>query len=362
MVAVARVLQNGCDVHVLACLVLLVACGDNVSPVEPWILDTVEPADGVWIRTPEFTVATGTELQDCYFFKIPDTANGADLWVDHTTLALNPGSHHMNVFRVKTIAGLDPANAMPVDMGGVEGSVIHGADDLDCWRSSNWSDWPLVANSQQAAPDAQTLDWQLPRGVAARFSPGELLMLQIHYVNATDQATPWVGRGGINLYRSKDDDTVELGTLFATQQNIRVCESSPTPRYSGACALPAGSHTIIGANGHFHSRGTQFQMWAWDGMSTTTPDSSQRFYNNVDWNEPTMATNLDVTLQQTGGVWWQCDYQWSPPEVGCDAVNAADKQGANDCCYTFGPKVETSEHCNAFVYYYPKAQGDVSCF
>ena len=32
-----------------------------------------------------------------------------------------------------------------------------------------------------------------------------------------------------------------------------------------------------------------------------------------------------------------------------------------DCCYTFGPIVEKNEHCNIFVYYYPK-QDDVNCF
>jgi hypothetical protein len=32
-----------------------------------------------------------------------------------------------------------------------------------------------------------------------------------------------------------------------------------------------------------------------------------------------------------------------------------------DCCYTFGPIVEKNEHCNAFIYYYPK-QDNVTCF
>ncbi len=31
-----------------------------------------------------------------------------------------------------------------------------------------------------------------------------------------------------------------------------------------------------------------------------------------------------------------------------------------DCCYTFGPQVDRNEHCNIFVYYYPRAD-DVSC-
>jgi len=109
----------------LICLAfVLAACGDNLSSATPWILDTVEPSDGFWVRTPEFPVAASAEIQDCYFFQVPDVANGADLWVDHTTLALNPGSHHMNVFRVKTIVNLDPSTAVPVDMGGVQGAVI----------------------------------------------------------------------------------------------------------------------------------------------------------------------------------------------------------------------------------------------
>ena len=42
-------------------------------------------------------------------------------------------------------------------------------------------------------------------------------------------------------------------------------------------------------------------------------------------------------------------------------VDARDPMMANDCCYTFGPTVETSEHCNVFLYYYPKTQ-DINCF
>jgi hypothetical protein len=342
--------------------VIALGCGDNLKPYQPWLLDELAPADGFWVRTPEFNVAAGQEVQDCYFFDVPDLANGADLWIDRAKLALNTGSHHMNVFRVKTIVGLDPSNGTPIDLGGVTGTVIHGADDVNCWKSGNWADWPLVANSQQSTAEHPVIDWTLPQGVAARFSPGEKLMLQVHYVNATDQATPWTARAGINFYRSKDGDDIELGTLFATQQNIRVCRSNPQPSYSGTCALPPGTHTVIAANGHFHSRGTEFRIWAWDGLSTTRPADTSLFYKSDTWDEPKMATGLDVKLPETGGVWWTCDYQWQEPEGGCDAVDARDPQMANDCCYTFGPKVETSEHCNVFLYYYPRTTEQVTCF
>ncbi|NVB81539.1 MAG: hypothetical protein HOV81_24305 [Kofleriaceae bacterium] len=321
------------------------------------------PADGFWIRTPEFEVAAGQEIQDCYFFEVPDIANGADIWIDRAQLALNVGSHHMNLFRVKTIVGLDPAAGAPFDLGGVHGTVIHGTDaNMECWKSANWADWPLVANTQQSLAENPIVDWQLPPDVATRFTPGEKLMLQVHYVNASDQVTPWTARAGANFYRSKDGDTQELGTLFATQQNIRVCRSNPKPSYSGTCAMPAGTHTVVAANGHFHSRGTKFRIWAWDGISTTRPDDSAKFYESTMWDEPEMETNLHLALPTTGGVWWTCDYQWREPPGGCDAVNARDPQHADDCCYTFGPTVETSEHCNVFLYYYPKVTESVTCF
>lgn len=351
----------------VAVLLLAAACGDNRHPpFEGWYLDELAPEDGFWIRTPEFEVAAGTEIQDCYFFEVPDVAAGDDLWIDRLALALNPGSHHMNVFRVRTIVGLDPADGEPIDLGGVQGTVVYGRDGLDseCWKSGNWSDWPLVANNQQSSFEAPVYDWALPDGVAARFVPGEVLMLQIHYVNATTQETPYRGRGGVNFHRSQDGDTIELGTLFATQQSIRVCRSNPEVSYTSGCGMPPGVETtVVAANGHFHSRGREFRIYAWDGLTTDPPSDDELFYESGDWAEPDMAVGLDVALPDGGGIRWTCDFRWYEPEEGCAAVDARDPQQAGDCCFTFGPIVETSEHCNVFLYYYPKVEAsDITCF
>src|SRR4051812_38611302 len=125
---------------VLAAVCLLAACGDN-HVGDPWLLDELSPDQGFSIRTPEFDVAAGTEIQDCYFFQVPDLDGGNDLWIDRLELALNTGSHHMNVFRVNTIVDLDPADGAAVDLDGVPGTVIHGGE---CWKAPNWRDWPLV--------------------------------------------------------------------------------------------------------------------------------------------------------------------------------------------------------------------------
>ena len=74
-------------------------------------------------------------------------------------------------------------------------------------------------------------------------------------------------------------------------------------------------------------------------------------------------------VPKLGGVVYDCSYQWTEPpaEIGCEGLNAFDKMkymtpdDQLDCCYTFGPQVDRNEHCNIFVYYYPKS-ADVNCF
>jgi hypothetical protein len=319
------------------------------------------------MKTEAFSVPPGTEAQSCYFFKVSDLASAAGLDptqsinVHRVQIVQRVGSHHMNLFRVRTIKGLDPA-----------GGVQRGVNGMgQCFVSSNWSDWPLVANDQGAGAE----DWSYPDGVANQLAPTETLMLQTHFVNATTQDTPGaLGQVAVNLWTLPLAQVkAQIGTLFATNQNIAVCQSNPTPSYSASCSFNSPAPiTIIGANGHFHSRGTEFDMYAWDGTSTVTPDVSARFYQSKTWNEPPMlhSPQLALGVPANGGIWYTCDYNWHAPSDavgGCATLNAFEQShhatlpGQQDCCYTFGPQVDANEHCNAFVYYYPK-QDNVNCF
>jgi hypothetical protein len=324
--------------------------------------------------TNAFNVPAGTEVQACYFFKVSDlmAAAGWDpsatsIQVHRIQVVQKPGSHHMNLFRVRTIVGLDPANG-PVQVG------TNGSGP--CFVSSNWADWPLISNSQQQGDQ----DWSYPDGVANEIDANETLMLQTHYVNAHTQGTPdGVGQVAINLWTMDPAAvTAQLGTIFATDQSIRICRSNPTPTFNETCQISSPQPvTIVGANGHFHSRGIEFDMYAWDGMSTTTPPASAQFYQSDTWNDPPMlhSPGLSLELQPNGGVWYTCSFQWVDPAgatnnaITCADLDAFDmKKGTPasqlDCCYRFGPQVDINEHCNAFIYYYPAdpARDSVSCF
>lgn len=199
------------------------------------------------------------------------------------------------------------------------------------------------------------------------FQPDEWLMLQTHYVNASSQKTPDDGEVAINWYTVPKEKVVhEMGTLFATKQSVRVCRNNPTPEFSGSCQFKSSTDIhVIGANGHFHGRGKAFDMYRWDGVSIAKPGDSDRFYKSESWDDPPMlrAPELDLSIPAGGGVFYTCEYQWRPPSEeigGCKTLDDADPSKDKDCCYTFGPIVERNEHCNAFVYYWPK-QDDVFC-
>jgi hypothetical protein len=347
---------------------LVTACDNPGPPVFAGVSLDPQNKGGVQFETPTFDVPQGQEVQDCYFINAPDLNNGQPYYIDRVRIGANPGSHHTNVFRVKTIVKLGTPE---------QGDYVHGVNPppdgmplSECFKSGNWSDWPLVANSQKSSAQDPYLDWHLPTGVAYLITPGERLMVQSHFVNATTQQTPFKGKAIFEMYRSTQTNLVEMGTLFATQQSIRICQSTPNPTYHGTCLFKSNGVTLAAANGHFHSRGVDFEVFKWDGTSTTHPPASDRFYQSQVWNDPPMSLYPSTAAPQipaNGGIWWDCEYQWQPPDPaagGCDAVNARDPQKANDCCYTFGPVVETSEHCNAFIYYYPKVAnaGDVACF
>src|SRR5579862_8330792 len=104
------------------------ACGGRLETpagtTNPALLTEPPIGQGVQMKTEEFQVPAGTELQSCYFFKVSDleSAAGFDptkpIDVHRVQIVQRPGSHHMNLFRVRTIVGLDPAAGTQRDTNG----------------------------------------------------------------------------------------------------------------------------------------------------------------------------------------------------------------------------------------------------
>ena len=325
----------------LVCAVLVAAAcgGGGGGAVDVTLAPPASLEVGFQFETPHFEVPPGTEVQDCYFIDVP---YDVPVYLNRFVMTQNPGTHHMNVFRVKTIR----------DLGGKPGDIVHGtsADPGPCFQSSNWSDWPLVTNNEGMKAGESLTDFALPDGVAERFEPHELLMVQTHYVNARAQVTPGMGHVIVNFLRVPDAQVQqEMGTLFATNQNIRACPGDSDKKFEASCRFTRDPVTIFGANGHMHSRGIRFQMSVFD----STAGKGAQFYQSESWDSPPFERDMAVTIPGNGGISFSCEYTVDPTLCG----------DPNDsCCYTFGPHSPTQEHCNAFVYYYPKTSTDVNCF
>ena len=365
---------------VIALTLVLAACGEDATEGcagrdSEGNVTLCEPEGAFQFATPPFEVPQGVEVQDCYFFEIPDMGDES-VYVNRIEVAQNDGTHHMNLFRVNSVVGLD----------GEPGEVVHGSEPGangmppgECWRSGNWADWPLVINSQESRPgevnpeDTSSggyFEWTLPEGVAHRFQPGEKLMLQTHYVNSEIGAAQVTGNGfgkvSVNFHTVSESEVEhELGTAFATNQSICVCPGEDDKKFEATCRLsqPGDTEiTIVAANGHFHSRGDRFDMFTVDASGTRAADP---FYTSTVWDDPPMARGLNVVIPPEGSVQYECSYSVEEGECGTETQHMkANCSGAPDgpCgCFTFGGKVENQEHCNIFVYYYPKFR-DVGCF
>ena len=135
---------------------------------------------------------------------------------------------------------------------------------------------------------------------------------------------------------------MELGTLFATNQQIEVCPGKPTRAFPQRCPIGKDSDvTVVAASGHFHSRGKRFTMAR---SRPLTGDGDVFTRANPGTSRP-FSRDLDVKIPALDGIRWTCEFSARNDE--CGDLN-------NNCCFTFGGKVESQEHCNAFVYYYPE--------
>ena len=321
---------------VVLMVVAVTACRPGPSDVQ---LDP--PASGFQLSPAPFDVPEGTETQRCFFFEVP---SDVPVFVTRFEIAQNPGTHHMNVFRVRTVKQLIARSG---------DAVLEG----ECWKAGNWSDWPLVVNSQLSDPHGNGAlppghtRWDMPPDTAMRFEPRELLMLQSHYVNATTQQTPLEARVLVNFHTVAEATIkAEVGTAFATNQSVRVCPGQRDAFFETTCKLSTTEPvTIIGANSHFHSRGTKFTISVMDPEASGSPPP---FYTSTSWHHPPMEWALKVPVPVGGGFRYRCEYE--APAESCGSPE-------DGCCFTFGGKVETQEHCNAFVYFYPKTR-DVGCF
>ncbi|MEB3298298.1 MAG: hypothetical protein VKO21_02280 [Candidatus Sericytochromatia bacterium] len=273
------------------------------SPPPPLVLEPPPEGQGVQLVVGPFEVRRGQELQRNYYLKLPVDRPVA---VTRIEFAMREGSHHCNLFKT------------------AEATTDHFEDTFD---QVPFTSYDLFAGNQSPRGE-----WVLPKGTAIFLEPRQQLVLQTHYVNASTQVTPEKGEVKVNLWFAPADAPLDrMGTLFANNRRLVVPPRSQTS-FTQWFVFRRDVH-VAAMTGHFHSRGRRFSVSRWDGVR-----AGDLLYESLAWAEPPFISYPDpgIPIASGSGVSFTADY-----------VNNS------DITVTFGGKVETQEHANLFLYFWP---------
>jgi hypothetical protein len=306
---------------VLPLVLLLSACGGDGGgdPGDGGPGDAYVPPEGSFTVTfGPYTVQPGQESTRCVTKRV---GNDAALQVGEITNTISSSSHHLIVYRVNdTAEQTEPYGCQPFQ------------DTLDPAKGA-----PLMVT--QKALDTLTL----PDGVAFTLQPGQLVRLEVHYLNSTDApveittTTTFVPAKG----------TVEHEADFVFVGNVDIDlppmsgEVTVGPAWFPMPSVLAGAN-FFGITGHTHRFGKD--VWV-----ATRPSASGDITPVYDvapflWDEPeTVMHDPPFTIPSGGGFYFTCKYD-----------NTSTEQ------VTFGESAN-QEMCFFWTYYYP-SQGAKACF
>lgn len=280
-------------VSVGACLPLvflaawLPACGE--SPTTPSgasgdaLLDPPAEGEGFQLRM-QTSIAPGVEGEWCKFVMGPDD----DFYLNRDQVRFTTGSHHFLLYET-SYSEIPTQNddGEPVDTSGIF--------DCSAGATAGWSVTKLLGGSQNG--DGASVGG-FPPNVAMRVPGKRALLMNAHYLNATDETLePEVA---INLFTVPEAQVeVEGDLLFLYNPFIKV-GASGTGRARWRCPVQ-GDITLGNVQSHMHRRGVGFA-----GMLA----GEAPFYENTDWDDvPVKVFDPGMSIAAGERLDYYCDYQ-----------------------------------------------------
>jgi hypothetical protein len=256
------------------------------------------------------TVPAGGEIFDCQYVQLPDVpAHMVAAQHDYT-----PGSHHMLLYTTALT------------------SIPPGGDQVtDCYEGTGNN---IMSNVNGVLYGGQTPTGTetLPPGVGLPTRAGEVLVFQVHYLNASASDLQAQVNVSLTLDPNPADIQQQAGNIFFYDPFIDV-PAGATSKAQMRCSIPSDI-TLLYASSHYHSRGVGYDAYidpAIDQLGATP------FYTSDSWSSP---DNAQLTMSIPGGsrIRFECDYD-----------NSAGTQA-----YFSGQSAQTNEMCMFLGLYYPE--------
>lgn len=258
----------------------------------------------------ETTVGPGSEAQVCRLVQVP--SDRGDIAVPSAESHFTAGSHHFLAYRTSM-------TSMP-DGGG---------DVVDCLATSA----PFVTGSyfESQQPD---MTHTLPSGIAHVFKPGEVMVLQAHYLNTT---TAFINAKISFKLHTMDPAEVqhEAGTILFSNFRLKVPPLSKVTQTETCPVSSTNDMNVLLLWSHMHSRAVHFVATTDDGALSGAP-----LYETDEWSEPQPRIfdgDSPTTVHIGSHITFSCDYD-----------------NPTNSTFVYGPSAQANEMCILHGMYWPR--------
>jgi hypothetical protein len=261
----------------------------------------------------DVTIPAGQELLRCIYAPFP--ADRGVIAVSGAESHYTPGSHHILAYRSDLTS-----TTIPEDQTGV----------FDC-SDGEWQRHMRGSYYEAQQPDEER---ELPPGIAHKFQPNEVIILQAHYVNTTGEELNAHVKLKVHVTDLASVQQ-EAGSIMFNNGRLVVPPHSKS-RTTMTCTLPQDINLAL-LWSHMHSRGTHFLA------TTDDPEAAAvlgDLFESDTWSEPrprAYPADPPVTLHAGTHITFSCDYE-----------NTTDTE------FHFGNSAPSNEMCLLHGMYWPR--------
>ncbi len=253
------------------------------------------------LTMPAFEVAAHSEATFCADLKAPLEA---DRDMVRLELDMTPGSHHFILFQV---IGERPDRAWDCGQGGGLMPAI-----------------PVFAGQHPR----EAFDY--PEGVGHRVRAGQQFAMQLHVVNASDEALQ--ASAVVSMFAGSDGEVIHQDGIIGFSNDAIEIPPGAEMSFTRRCRVATGAN-VFSLSSHAHRRLVDFTARTLEGENV-----GPEVYRNDDWSNPSVVTYGDspVQIAPGGGLEFTCRYKNLTERV-----------------VRSGSSAELDEMCIVFGHYYP---------
>jgi hypothetical protein len=270
----------------------------------------------------DLTVAVGDETQQCKLVQMP--SDRGELAVTRIHHEYTAGSHHFLLFRTDLT------------------EIPEGREVLSPCNEGTGS-WMRDVRGVAYAAQAPEGAFDMPESVGIRFQPGEVLLLQAHYLNTTQSEID----AKVDVHLDLADPATlseEAGVLFFYNPQIAIDPMSAA-KAELTCPVPEDVNLVFAAS-HMHKRGVAFEATSSDTAAQALAGGP--LYVSDEWSEPVprvFEQSPPLTLKAGSSITYACDFE----NTETSTIVQGESADVNEMCMFVGSywprKSETFEWC-----------------